>query len=109
MSTLEGPVAYAAGDALLTGEHNEQWPVRRNSFETAYQARAPLHMGQDGMYLKRPQLVEARQLIRAQDVTLTEERGVLHGRPGDWLVQDEAGSQWIVEAKIFAATYDVAP
>jgi len=35
LQTLEGPVAYAAGDAIVTGVAGEQWPVPADSFAAA--------------------------------------------------------------------------
>jgi len=53
--TLEGPVHYQKGDALLTGVQGERYPVRRDLFMAAYVPVPPAAMGQDGLYLKAPQ------------------------------------------------------
>ena len=107
LATLEGPVAYHRGDALLTGPHDERWPVPRARFDATYEAQAPLRPGKPGRYLKRPVLVWARQLRESLDVTLDADRGTLHGEPGDWLVQYALGDQGVVAAAIFAQSYEL--
>jgi hypothetical protein len=107
LTTLEGPVAYDEGDALLTGDHGERWPVPRARFDATYEAQAPLRPGKPGRYLKRPLLVWARQLREPLDVSLDAQRGTLHGEPGDWLVQYAPGDQGVVAAPIFAESYEL--
>jgi PGDYG protein len=107
LTTLEGPVAYRGGDALLTGSHGERWPVPRERFDATYDAQAPLRPGKPGRYLKRPLLVWARQLREPIDVILDADRGTLHGEPGDWLVQYAPGDQGVVAAAIFTESYEL--
>ncbi|MEO8740795.1 MAG: PGDYG domain-containing protein [Casimicrobiaceae bacterium] len=107
LTTLEGPVAYQRGDALLTGDHGERWPVPRARFDTTYEAQAPLRPGKPGRYLKRPLLVWAKQLRERIEVRLDANRGMLHGEPGDWLVQYAPGDQSVVAAVIFAESYEL--
>lgn len=107
LTTLEGPVAYGRGDALLTGSHGERWPVPRERFDATYDAQAPLRPGKPGRYIKRPLLVWARQLREPFDVSLDADRGTLHGEPGDWLVQYAPGDQGVVGASIFAESYEL--
>jgi len=107
LETMEGPVAYHRGDALLTGAHDDRWPVPRARFDATYEPQAPLRPGKPGRYLKRPLLVWARQLREPIDVTLDANRGTLHGEPGDWLVQYAPGDQSVVAAAIFAESYEL--
>jgi len=69
LQTLEGPVAYAAGDAIVTGVAGEQWPVPADSFAAKYRpatdAQSP---DRDGLFVKRPAIVQARQLLQATSV-----------------------------------------
>src|SRR4051794_41552182 len=44
--TLEGPVRFRAGDAILTGVQGERWPVRRDLFMAGYQAVPPTPTGE---------------------------------------------------------------
>lgn len=32
--------------------------------------------------------------------------GTMRGKPGDWLVEGPAGEAWVIDAGIFAATYE---
>jgi hypothetical protein len=107
LATIEGPVAYRRGDALLTGAHGERWPVPRASFDASYEAQAPLRPGKPGRYRKRPLLVWARQMREPFAVALGADRGALQGEPGDWLVQHATGDQSVVAAPIFAQTYEL--
>ena len=107
LATIEGPVVYHRGDALLTGAHGERWPVPRARFDATYEAQAPLRPGKPGRYLKRPLRVWARQLREPFDVTLDAGRGTLHGEPGDWLVQYAPGDHGVVATAIFAESYEL--
>ncbi|MGB0713069.1 MAG: PGDYG domain-containing protein [Gammaproteobacteria bacterium] len=102
--TLEGPVAYRAGDALLTGVVGERWPVARQRFDLSYTPLPPLAAGRDGTYLKRHGVVLARRLETPLRLGLA--RGVLRGEPGDWLLQYAPGDLGIVRSDIFSASYD---
>lgn len=101
--TLEGPVAYAAGDAILTGVQGEHWTMTRAKFDHAY---VPL-AGVAGQYLKRPLNVWAAPLDSAIDVPLGDRRGTLHGVAGDWLLQYGPGDFGVVASDIFDKTYRV--
>lgn len=104
LETLEGPVRYERGDALLTGSAGERWPVRRSVFDTRYDPASTTTPGTDGIYLKRPLPVLARRIDTAFAVRLPDGQ-VLQGRPGDWLVQYGPRDQAIVADAIFRATY----
>jgi hypothetical protein len=107
--TIEGPVAYSLGDALLTGVAGERWPIRRAHFETTYVALSPTKMGEDGYYLKQPLIVDAEQVIRPTVVDLDTKSGSLIARPGDWLVTAPTGRRWVVADDIFQETYISMP
>ena len=103
--TLEGPVNYLAGDAILTGIANENWPVLRTMFDKRYEAAASTTFGSDGDYVKKPLEVFALRLELPLDVTLAA-GGVLHGETGDWLLQYGPTDYGIVRDDIFRSTYD---
>ena len=94
-----------AGDAILTGVAGEHWPIARLAFEDSYQAVLPAKMGDVGMYCKRPMIVEARRVAHTSTVVLSN-ADVLSAKPGDWIVTGPDGEEWVVEANIFAKTYE---
>ena len=107
--SLEGPVRYAPGDAILTGIAGERWPIRRQRFEATYEAVPPTLRGHPGTYRKIPVVVVARQLDAPTNVTLRSGAGTLAAAAGDWLVTDPSGAQWVVRDDIFLQTYQAVP
>ena len=105
--TLEGPVAYGAGAAVITGTEGEQWPVEPRIFFSTYVPVSKNLAGTDGLYVRLPQTLWACQLNVAMDVVLSGNRGVLHAEPGDWLVEHSSGNRSVVERKIFLKTYAI--
>lgn len=101
ISTIEGDVPHAAGDAILTGVNGEQWPVARGTFEARYDEVA----GQPGTYRKHATPVLARQMSDAFSVSIRNGNAILSGKPGDWLVQYDKNDYGIVSAEIFGKTY----
>lgn len=107
LDTLEGPVRYQGGDALMTGAAGDRWPVRRTVFDARYTPAEGTVAGSDGVYVKLPLPVLARRVDSAFAVRLADGQ-VLQGQPGDWLVQYGPGDQAIVADAIFRATYGAA-
>jgi hypothetical protein len=107
LTTREGPMQYRRGDALLTGIEGERWPVTRKTFDDSYQAVPPLRPGKAGRYCKRPRVVWAKSMRQPFTVTLDQGRGELRGEAGDWLVQYAPGRQSVVDAAVFARTYEL--
>ena len=107
--TLEGPVRYRAGDAILTGIRREQWPVGRDSFLASYEAVPPTVAGTDGLYRKAPSVTRALRLERVVRVPVGWQGDPLRGRPGDWLLRYADGSLGVVQDAIFRASYVPAP
>ncbi|VXC70980.1 conserved hypothetical protein [Burkholderia sp. 8Y] len=99
--TLEGPVRFRAGDAIVTGTLNEEWPVSRDRFEETYERVA------EGVYRKRPVVAYALLLKSPVRVLVGAQSDVLEGQPGDWLIQYDEGEYGIVDAEVFARVYDV--
>lgn len=106
LHTLEGPVPYVAGDALLQGPQQEMWPVAYDYFSKVYAPASGQPMGQPGAYCKQPTPVAALHMAEPFSVS-TVQGAVLQGKPGDWLVQYAPGHYGIVGGGIFAETYDV--
>lgn len=105
LATLEGSVAYAAGDALLTGVQGERWPVRRERFLGRYAPVPPTLAGEDGLYVKLPLAVSAMRMREPFYVELPQ--GRLQGQPGDWLLQYGDNEYGIVAREIFEQSYDI--
>jgi len=68
VQTLEGVVACAAGDAVITGTQGESWPAQRDAFFHSYSPMPGVVAGEDGQYKKRLAFVEARQLRRMETI-----------------------------------------
>lgn len=105
--TLEGPVRYHVGDAIITGTHGENWPVKRERFMNSYQPEGGLIAGEDGTYRKIPKAVLAKRLNVETRVPVQNRDSELLGRPGDWLIQYSEDDYGIVAADIFTDTYQV--
>jgi hypothetical protein len=103
--TLEGPVHYDAGDAIVVGARGERWPVKRETFAKTYEPIEPITPMKDGMYRKIAGEVLALRLKEAECIELPGSRGVLAGRPGDWVLDYGRGDMGVVAADVFAATY----
>lgn len=108
MLTLEGVVKYRKGDALLTGVKGESWPMERLKFDNYYEPYREERDGFKSLYVKRDQLVWALRLEKEFSINLSNERGILRGMPGDWLVQYSPGDVAVVNASIFEASYEVS-
>jgi hypothetical protein len=104
--TLEGPVPYDAGDAIMSGTIGEHWPISRAYFMATYEVVPPTPAGSDGQYRKRKIMVWVMQLGVETSVELSN-GAILSGVPGDWLVQYEPGSFGMVEKEVFRCTYQL--
>jgi hypothetical protein len=107
LATQEGTVGYSAGDALLTGTQGERWPIARETFDATYAPVAPIREGKPGRYRKRPLVVWAKPMAEPFSVTLEGDRGTLIGHAGDWLVQYAPSDFSVVDASVFAQTYEL--
>jgi len=106
--TLEGAVRYQAGDALIEGAHGDRWPVPREVFRERYEVEAGSTRMKDGWYTKRPAVVTALCLSEPVEIVLSDGRGVLSGRPGDWVIERAPGKLAIVASALFPKTYRLA-
>lgn len=105
LATLEGPVSFQAGDALVTGTAGERWPIRAATFRQSYDLVAPARDGTPARYRRRVTRAWARRYDVAFSIRIRDGQDVLRGQPGDWLVQHEPGRYAVVAGRIFAATY----
>jgi hypothetical protein len=103
--TLEGPVRFRTGDAILTGMRGERWPVGRNTFQASYEPVPPTRAGENGEYRKTASLTFALRLDHPRDVPVGWQNDPLHGRVGDWLVQYSDGSYGVMRDEIFRDSY----
>lgn len=104
--TLEGPVPYRPGDALITGPAGEQWPVEREFFFRNYEPRPGVRQGDDGEYRRLAQPVWALRMREAFCVRSGKTGAPLQGASGDWLVQYGPDSYGAVRADIFPQLYE---
>lgn len=107
--TLEGPVAYRAGDALLTGVVGERYPLARERLAAFYAPRPPTRAGEDGVYVRLPARVKATRLAQPQAVRLGPEGSEVQAAAGDWLVRYGREAFGVVRPDIFARTYAIEP
>ncbi|MCL6469007.1 MAG: PGDYG domain-containing protein, partial [Ralstonia sp.] len=106
LMSLEGPNRYAPGDALITGSTGDRWVVSRERFDAKYvPADASFAHGQAGAYRNRPSVVLAKQMREAFSLARSEAGDVLHGHPGDWVLQYAPGDYGVVQAQRFAKVY----
>lgn len=105
LTTLEGPVRYAPGDAIMTGINGEHWPISRTNFDATYVPVGLLALGEDGPYVKKLIPVDATQIDHDGIISLEGQHGDLHAQAGDWVITGPDGSQWVVAQAIFQATY----
>lgn len=99
--TLEGPVRFRTGDALITGAQGEQWPIGRERFDQTYECV------RDGVYRKRPMVAYALLLKSAMTVPVGGRADPLEAPVGTWLLQYGDGEYGVVDADVFVQTYDV--
>lgn len=107
LQTLEGPVSYQPGDALVTGLAGESWPVAPERFRAAYQ---PVKADDwaDGEYLTRPVKALALQMHAPFRLSRGGAAGdCLHGQAGDWLLQYGTDDYGIVRRKLFEQIYEI--
>jgi PGDYG protein len=110
LETLEGPVPYEVGDAIVTGTKGESWPVGRSDFLDRYAPLPGTNPGDNGTYERRPEVLDALQVTDDDnpplEVTIAS-GGVLTARTGDWIVQYSTGDLGVVNQQIFKETYEV--
>lgn len=104
--TLEGPVPYARGDAIICGAAGEEWPVSPAHFKSIYAPVDKRRAGLDGAYVSVPVQVTVLRLEWPFCVKIAS-GAVLHGQSGDWLVQYPDGSHGVVNSAVFHQLYEI--
>ncbi|WP_026909786.1 RyR domain-containing protein [Patulibacter minatonensis] len=84
------------GDWRVSDADGNAWSVTDTDFRRTYE-----HV--QGETYRRTGVVSARATRAGEQVVSTE--GIETARAGDWVVEDDAGKQWIVPAARFAASY----
>ena len=107
VDSLEGPVHYLVGDALLTGVEGERWVIQKHKFEQSYTPVEPTINGKDGFYIKKPMHVWAKRLTENISVAVGWQNDPLTGVSGDWLLQYGSDDFGIIQHDIFIKTYDI--
>ena len=106
LMSLEGPIRYAPGDALISGSAGHRWVVsRERCIGGDVLCIETLAQGQAGAYRNRPSVVLAKQMREAFSMARSEAGDVLHGQAGDWVLQYAPGDYGVVQARRFAKVY----
>ncbi|MEI6486229.1 MAG: PGDYG domain-containing protein [Sphingomonadales bacterium] len=103
--TPEGAVRYESGDAIVTGDDGDSWPISRGTFEELYEVESGGVFGFEGSYVKKPRQVLALPLRESSRVDMSGGRGVLLGQGGDWIVDYGHGDMAIVSGNAFEKFY----
>jgi hypothetical protein len=106
--TLEGPVAHEAGDAIVTGVADEQWPVPRATFFARYRPVEGVQAGDDGVYESLPEPAWAVRLDKGDAPlhVVTRAGAVLLAVGGDWIVERDSGDVHVVNGDLFTSLYE---
>lgn len=102
VETLEGPVQAGPGQVLLTGPHDDKYPISKETFFAAYNVDDLL-----GVAYKKKIIVEAEQVFEPVEFTVSWSTCRLRGKPGDYVITGQDGSKWIVEENVFKDTYEI--
>lgn len=105
LQSREGPNRYAATDAIVTGSTGDIWSVTRARFDAKYEPLPPLQHGQNGAYRNKPLPALAKQVQEAFAIARAAGSDLLHGEPGDWLMQYAPGDYGVVENAKFQKVY----
>jgi hypothetical protein len=109
VASAVGRNRYQRGDALITGSTGDRWCVSRDRFDAKYDPVAPTAAGSAGPYRNRPAPVLAKQMSCEFSVSRRAGGDLLHGAPGDWLVQYAPGDHGIVARSRFERVYRLLP
>lgn len=107
VATPEGSLRFQVGDAIITDENNDCWPVKKRYFNDFYVADDSISHGDDGIYLKRSNDVVVYELKAPMRINFSEGRGGLYGRAGDWIVDYGNGELSIVAREKFLKLYEL--
>jgi PGDYG protein len=108
LATLEGPVRFEAGDALITGTRGERWPVSASQFPLLYEpSQVDQNALESGIFKRRQTTVYAKQIpFEFSVITDTDAKAKLFGKANDWLIQQSNLQINIVANDIFLDLYE---
>jgi PGDYG protein len=92
---------------MLSDAAGHRWPVPRAEFLANYEAVVPTSAGGPGTYRKRAVTVMALCVRQPFCVIMADGTSILHGQPGDWLIDYGNGSLGVVGKDVFDETYDI--
>lgn len=104
IQTLEGPAPFEVGDYLAHGGHDDYYPIKADLFAATKQLAEIQPKCGNFRYYNTTSTVRAEQEPSHFFVVL-EDGTQLSGKPGDYLVHNDAGDGWIVDQAIFEDTY----
>jgi hypothetical protein len=107
LETTEGTVRHDSGDAIVTGESNESWPVTYKTFVTLYKPLGSTKMGDTGLYQKIEKSILALPIKNSARIDMSSGRGLLLGNAGDWIVDYGQADLAIVAGNTFLKSYRI--
>ena len=111
--TLEGEETVQAGHVLCRGEAGDIWPQTAEQLAKRYLASGEVDSAGWRKYIPHPDAQGVWASIIPHRFTVVTSWGTLTGKAGDLLVKNFTNRDtpypddvWIVDAKLFAATYE---
>lgn len=99
IETLEGPVSYEAGHAIITGPKGEQYPITKEKFTTLYNI--------DSETEATPKKIPKLAKLADHNGTIHTSWGDLNYTTGnDYIVRHGPNDYGAVKSDIFQQTYD---
>jgi PGDYG protein len=105
--TMEGPVAFQAGDYLVRGVQGEEYPITSQAFAGLYD-EGSMEPDRDRFAWYRPANLIHQAVQIAEPFTVERKAGGIYtGKAGDYLVRTgQGGGGRIVDHTIFMQTYE---
>lgn len=107
LQTPDGPVRYNIGDPIITEANGFRWPVSKMFFDKHYRPEGMTIAGSDGNYSKMRQEVICLELFEEKRLDLSNGKGILYGRAGDWMIDYGNGDLSIVSKDQFPRLYEL--
>ncbi len=105
--TMEGPVAFQAGDYLARGIQGEEYPITPQNFAVLYDERSMEPDGERFAWYRPAKLIHQAVQIAEPFTVERKAGGIYTGKAGDYLVRTGQGSSGrIVDRTIFEQTYE---
>jgi len=87
----------------MTGVADENWLIEHNRFENTYLLLdSQMKMGESGLYLKKPMLVDAERVSAQVSIRLPNCGAELYAKAGDWILASPDDHVWVVADEIFS-------